>query len=246
MNLKISGRTGLGLICIWALLMCAAASAQSLNSQSTAQSAAQTTAQAASEPLGLRAAAQTGFKTMVKELSANMDAGTLLQDFGFAVQRLSDLQRAELGIAFEVHTVHPQTLLAGGKAFDQMLMKTGIWNFIVKVDGRPVALLEMEKAGGKWIILGAGAANLAQDIHTASSAHAGGKAFRFVRVYQATADFMEVRDSQAQARYVPLIAARQTLNMASPFGTDTALASGDDILPNLQNQVRSHLAHFNK
>lgn len=206
--------------------------------------------QASKEPLGLRQAAELGLKSMVAELGRNIAPGTLPDGFPFEVNDLSELNRATLGLGFEIHSAHPKQILAGSTTLEKMVAGNGIWHFIVLVDGNPVALLEMHKIQGKWEAIGAGGAQLAQDVQLAANQHAGTSAFRFVRIYQATADLIEVRDAQASAQYVPLIAARKNLRMAAPASTNgvaavassnATLHSGNDVLPALQAAIRQNL-----
>lgn len=206
--------------------------------------------QASKEPQGLRQAAEQGLKSMVAELSRDIAPGTLPDGFPFEINDLSELSRATLGMGFEIHSAHPKQILAGGTTLDKMVIGNGIWHFIVLVDANPVALLEMHKVNGKWEAIGAGAAKLAQDVQMAANQHAGGSAFRFVRIYQATADLLEIRDAQATAQYVPLIAARKNLRMAAPSatnglaaaGSNAAVQAGNDVLPALQAAIRQNLA----
>jgi hypothetical protein len=202
-------------------------------------------ASVAREPAGLRAAANAGMRSLINDLTKDQAAGTLPEGFPFDINDLSELKNAELGLGFEVYSAHPQTLLAGGRPFEQMLMGTGIWNFVVMVGKHPVALLELEKVNGKWQVNGAGGAKLAQDINAATYNFAGKNAFRFVRIYQATADFLEVKDIEGKARFAPLLAARQSLRMFNPTA-ELSLANGQDVLPGLQQAVRGHLDRFSK
>lgn len=192
--------------------------------------------------LSLRSEATQGFQRMLAELGREIRPGTLPSGFPFDVADFSDLERAQLGKGFEVYSVPPQRLLAGRGRLEELAEGTGIWNFPVLVDGRPVALLEVAQVEGRWEVLGAGAAQLAQDLQGLASAYAQGGSFRFIRIYQATADLMEVRDGAGQARFVPLVAARQSLGLARPEGKESALAASEDLLPALQDAVRTHLA----
>lgn len=203
--------------------------------------------QASKEPQGLRQAAEQGLKSMLAELTRDIAPGTLPDGFPFEVNDLSELKRATLGLGFEIHSAHPKQLLAGASTLDKMVSGNGIWHFIVLVDAHPVALLEMQKVNGKWEAIGAGGAKLAQDVQQAANQYAGSSAFRFVRIYQATADLIEVRDAQASAKYVPLIAARKNLRMAAPVSANGLapndnLRTGSDVLPALQAAIRQNLA----
>lgn len=199
---------------------------------------------AAKEPIGLRSSAESGLRTLINDLSKDIPSGTLPDGFPFDINDISELKNAKLGMGFEVHTAHPQTLLAGGRPFEQMLIGTGIWNFVVLVDGYPTALLEMEKVHGKWQVNGAGGSKLAQDVHLTTQQNAGRNAFRFVRIYQATADFLEVKDIEGKSRFAPLLAARQSLRMPANSALEQAAPTSVDVLPTLQGAVREHLARF--
>lgn len=199
---------------------------------------------AAKEPMSLRTSAESGLRTLINDLSRDIPAGTLPDNFPFDITDISELKNAKLGMGFEVHTAHPQTLLSGGRPFEQMLMGTGIWNFVVLVDGHPAALLEMEKVNGKWQVNGAGGSKLAQDVHLTTQQNAGRSAFRFVRIYQATADFLEVKDMEGKSRFAPLLAARQSLRMPANSALEQAAPVSADVLPALQGAVREHLARF--
>lgn len=202
-------------------------------------------ASAAREPQGIRSAAEQGLRTIIADLTRDLKAGNLPSDFPIDINDLSELKSAKLGLGFEIHTIQPQTLLAGNRPMEQMVSGTGIWNFVVTINNHPVALLEMEKTYGKWAVNGIGGAKLAQDVQNAAQTHSGKDAFRFVRIYQATADFMEVKDSNSKARYVPLIAARETLKMAlAPATNANNLSDGSDLLPTLQNTVRANIARL--
>lgn len=197
---------------------------------------------ATKEPTGLRASAEAGLQTLINDLSKDIPTGALPNNFPFDINDISELRNAKLGMGFEVHTAHPQTLLAGGRPFEHMLMGTGIWNFVVLVGDHPVALLEMEKIQGKWQVNGAGGSQLAQDVYLSTQQNAGKNAFRFVRIYQATADFLEVKDFEGKARFAPLKAARQSLRMS--IKNEASSVTDSEILPSLQQAVREHLARF--
>lgn len=203
--------------------------------------------QGSREPRGLRAAAELGLKKMVAELGKGIAPGTLPEGFPFDVKDFSELKGATLGTGFEVYSAAPQQLLAANVPLEQMVQGNGVWNFVVMVGQHPVALLEMGKVNNQWEVMGAGGSRLAQDVVAAAQTHGGKKAFRFVRIYQATSDLLEVQDSASRARYVPLIAARESLNMLAPQGKDVALPSGQDVMPALQDAVRKNLAvHANR
>lgn len=193
---------------------------------------------------GVRAAAEAGLRSMVFEMGRGLPAnGKLPAGFPIAVSSYSELRQLTLGIGFEVNTIDPAALAYAGKTADlgAMTRGTGQWNFVVLSKGRPVALLEVGNVGGRWQVLGAGASALAADVQAAAQSNARGGRFKFVRVYQATSDLMQVSGADGSARYVPLMAARESLGLAKT-AEGGPLPTGGELLPALQNAVRANLA----
>lgn len=192
----------------------------------------------------VRAAAEAGLRSMIFEMGRGLPAnGKLPADFPIAVSSYADLRQVTLGVGFEVNTIDPAALAYAGKSADlgAMTRGTGLWNFVVLSKGQPVALLEVGSANGRWQVLGAGASALARDVQAAAQGHARDGQFKFVRVYQATSDLMQVRGADGSARFVPLMAARETLGLAKKAAGDT-LPTGQNLLPALQGAVRANLS----
>lgn len=213
--------------------------------------------------LALRAAAEAGLRRMMLELASGQAAQTEVpQNFPLAVDRYGDLRKLSLGAGFEVNTIDPASLLYAGRGADlgRMSRGTDVWKFVIALDGRPVGLLEMNKVQGQWQAVGAGAAKLAEEV-VAAAPMTGDGAFRFVRIYQATSDLIEVRGAGGGSRFVPMQSARRSLALdpsqggtqarkadaavalgtrADAAGPDVALTS-EDLLPSLQTAVRGNL-----
>lgn len=198
----------------------------------------------AKEPAGLRTVADKALQSLVASLSAQYAREAIPANFVFDVSDVKSLKSATLGMAFEVYSAAPQALMNAKTRFDQQLVGTGIWNFMVMVNGRAVGLVGMEKIQGNWEFSSAGAAKLANDVQQSSQRNAGKQGFRFVRIYQATSDFLEVKNDQGELGYAPLIAARATLQLASPFGTSSGAdaSSAQDILPKIQAILSKNIA----
>lgn len=190
----------------------------------------------------LRTVAESGLRSMVSSMAQGLPAnGRLPADFPIAVGSYAELRQVTLGIGFEVNTIDPAALLYARRDADlsRVTRGTGLWNFVVLSKGQPVALLEVGQQDGRWQVLGAGATRLARDVQTAAQGHARNGDFRFVRVYQATADLMEVRGADNRAQYVPLAKTVQALRLPS---SGRALSSSAELLPSLQGAVRANLA----
>ncbi len=190
----------------------------------------------------VRGVAENGLRSMVFSMAQGLPAdGRLPADFPIAVGSYAELRQVTLGIGFEVNTIDPAALLYARRDADlsRVTRGTGIWNFVVLSKGQPVALLEVGRQDGRWQVLGAGATRLARDVQAAAQGHARDGAFRFVRVYQATADLMEVRGPDNRAQYVPLAKTVDTLPLKS---SGRVLSSSAELLPSLQGAVRANLA----
>lgn len=213
-------------------------------------------------PLALRASAEAGLRRMMLELSGGQAAQAAVpQNFPLAVSRFGELRKLTLGVGFEVNTIDPASLMYANPSADlgRMSHGTDVWKFVILSEGQPVGLLEMNKVQGRWQAVGAGASKLAEDI-VAAAPLTGDGSFRFVRIFQATSDLIEVRGAGARSQFVPMPSARRTLALNSAAGksagTDSVLdarttASGnaqssvalssEELLPSLQSAVRGNL-----
>lgn len=192
----------------------------------------------------VRVAAEAGLRSMVFDMGRGLPAnGKLPADFPIAVSSYAELRQVALGVGFEVNTIDPTALAYAGKSADLGAMSkgTGLWNFVLLSKGQPVGLLEVGNVGGRWQVLGAGASALARDVQAAAQGHARDGRFKFVRLYQATSDLMQVRGADGSTRFVPLMAARETLGLAKAAAGDS-LPSGQALLPALQQAVRASLS----
>ncbi|WP_139178479.1 hypothetical protein [Lysobacter sp. yr284] len=196
--------------------------------------------------LGLRAAAEQGLRKMMLEMSNGRAAAARLPDgFPIAAATYGDLRSVSLGAGFEVNTVDPAALMYANAAADlsRIARGTDTWKFVILSAGKPVGLLDMDRVDGRWQAVGAGASALAADLVAAAPATGDGS-FRFVRIYQATSDLIEVRGAGERSRFVPMASARRSLALSAAAknatGAEQALDS-EDLLPALQAAVRGNL-----
>lgn len=193
--------------------------------------------------LSLRKAAETGLRQMMTTISRGQapDAKPP-QNFPIAVDRYGDLGKVSLGIGFEINTIDPAVLTKADRAADlgAMTRSTDIWNFVILSKGQPVGLLELDKVQGRWQAVGAGSAKLAAEV-VAIAPKTGDGSFRFVRIYQATSDLIEVRGNDKRSQYLPMRSAQRSLPIAGLSTKTDATMSSEDLLPALQSAVRSNL-----
>lgn len=190
----------------------------------------------------LRAAAEQGLRTMMSELARGQAANARVPaDFPIAVATFGELRKVSLGAGFEVSTIDPAPLMFAKQTADlsRMTRGTDTWKFMLLSGGRPVGLLDMNKVQGRWQAIGAGSSKLAEDL-AASAPATGAGAFRFVRIYQATSDLIEVRGADNIAHYVPLRSARRSLSLSDAAAKSATLTS-EELLPSLQSAVQGNL-----
>jgi hypothetical protein len=154
---------------------------------------------------------------------------------------LEKYQSFQLGEGFRVHTVHPKNLLEdSGLALQKMIVPLDMWRFIVLENSQPKGLLTMAKVEGQWQAVSFGAADLAAEIQTVKNAwpKEDGFGFRFVRIYQARSDFMEIRKAGESLGYAPLAAAKLSLSLQNFQLEPAVLLHDSEILEPLKRLVK--------
>lgn len=142
--------------------------------------------------------------------------------FPLAVSDAAQLGQASIGWGFAVNDVEPADLQAG-HSLAASAQPIGQWRYAIMLHGSPVGLLTLQHTAGGWEPVSFGGVGLGQEINAvvARYGHAPATRLRYVRVPQATADFIEVSQGTGPARYAPLRAARESLRASVP-----ALAAG--------------------
>ena len=243
-TLRLRRRAGMGL----ALALLTVMSAPAVQAQ-TANAAASTgfSAQDHGGRSGAQAAAEQGLAEYVKRKQQH--GGEAASAFGLA--RPQDLAHTRIAGGFEVHTV-TQDVVAGRGELRQLVQPSGIWRFFVKVGGKPVGLVTVQRMAGQWQAVSFGGAGLAQELSDLMAEHAGVGAdrMRFIRVHQAQADLLEVvSPTDLQARYALLTSARDALE--PEIQATTAARSAEkgsprlretyELLEPLRNAIRRNL-----
>jgi len=164
--------------------------------------------------------------------------GSAPVDFPLDITDVSDLKQATVSNGFQVYTIDPQELQVRGD-LPAMAKPTGEWRFVVSVRGKPVGLATVQKVNGRYETVAFGGAVLAKDVD-AAMAHHGNSArsnLRFIRVYQARSDFLEVN----RAKFAPLHSARESLLMKK---AGDQLLDGADLLTPLRAAVKANIEAF--
>lgn len=186
---------------------------------------------------GIADAARQGLAGFVKQNLA--EYGVRLPDgFPLSVADGRELASLRLGRGFPVYSVNPQRLLAADADLSGLMAPTGSWRFVALSGSRPVGLVTVEKVEGRWQAIAFGAAELAKNVEAAQAGHGGQT--RFLRVYQAQSDFLEVAQTDGKPRFAALMSARETLSLKK----QPALLDGADLIEPLRAAVRANLASF--
>lgn len=186
---------------------------------------------------GIADAARQGLAGFVKQNLA--EYGVRLPDgFPLSVADGRELASLRLGRGFPVYSVNPQRLLAADADLSGLMAPTGSWRFVALSGSRPVGLVTVEKVEGRWQAIAFGAAELAKNVEAAQAGYGGQT--RFLRVYQAQSDFLEVAQADGKPRFAALMSARETLSLKK----QPALLDGADLIEPLRAAVRANLASF--
>lgn len=157
------------------------------------------------------AAAQRDFGQFV-QLQLQRQGGLPL-DFPLDISDVQDLRQATIGHGFPVYTIDPPQMLAGRGSMQSMARQTGTWRFVIMLGGRAIGLATVEKTNGRFETVAYGGAVLAKDLD-ALAGHYGNadkSNLRFVRIFQARSDLLEVTAADGRARFAPMHSARESL-----------------------------------
>lgn len=149
------------------------------------------------------------------------------------------LTGAQLGFGFRVYTVSPVELMEC-PVMESLVIPTDMWRFVVDSNGRSTALLTVALVDGQWRAVSVGGAGLAVEMSRVMETwpQKDGCSHRFIRIYQARADFVEIskKGNAAECGYVPMTASRMVLELEGPFDPGTLL-TGTEIIPPLREIV---------
>jgi hypothetical protein len=160
-----------------------------------------------------------------------------LMDFCAGTSGTGTLQ---LGMGFQVHTVNPLTLVENtAAALEALAFPMDMWRFIVLENGKPIGLLTVAGVNREWQAVSFGGAELSVEIANIRETWPAksGFTFRFIRVYQATSDFMEIISGHESLGFAPLKSARVSLGIDSFAADPGKLLYNSDIVGPLKDMV---------
>ncbi|POA98493.1 hypothetical protein C2134_11565 [Chromobacterium sinusclupearum] len=210
-----------------------------------AHAASLSAAQLAEQQTGAAAAARQGLAAFVRQ-NGQAFGNRLPEGFPLDVADGRALASLRVGAGFPVYSVTPQQLLANDADLSRQMAPTGAWRFTVYQQQRPVGLVTVEKVAGRWQAVSYGAAGLAKDLESLRAAYGDGgqAATRFLRVYQAQSDFLEVTPAGGKPRFAALTSANASLQLQRQADGGAVLLDGAQLLEPLRAAVRSNLSSW--
>lgn len=168
--------------------------------------------------------------------------GGLPAGFPLEVTNVDDLKQAQVSYGFPVFTIDPPDMLAGRGTMQSMTKHTNSWRFVITLADRPIGMATVERNQGKFETVAYGGAVLSKDLDALARHHgnADKSNLRFVRIYQARADLLEVMGADNRARFAPMHSARQSLALkAAPDRAD--LLEEQDLQQPLRTAIKQNL-----
>ena len=149
----------------------------------------------------------------------------------FSVSKAS-LDHAVLHQGFRVYTV-PPVKLVNSSSLESIITPTGLWRFVVAAEGQPVSFITVAQVQGKWTAVSLGGAWLAAEVNKVMERWPAQKGYshRFVRIYQARADFIEISRDGQSIGFVPLAASRVAFGIIGEFDPGAILHTSEILKP---------------
>lgn len=159
----------------------------------------------------------------------------------FPLAGKASLDNAVIGHGFRVYSVPPMALV-NSPGLRPIIAPLDVWRFVTAADGSPVSLITVAKVQGEWRAVSMGGARLAAEVHEAMEQWPAQKGYshRFVRIFQARADFIEITANGTLIGYIPLTASRLVFGLEGPFDAG-ALLRESEVLTSLQGLIKERL-----
>jgi hypothetical protein len=164
-------------------------------------------------------AAQKGIDDFVKAEKANTNVSV-------TTSSIMMVEKGKLDLGFEVFTISPAAFMMGTD-MNKLITSTGLWRFVVVNNNQPVSLITVAPVEGKWRAVTLGASKLAVEVFKVLRKWPveEGYNYRFVRVFQARTDLMQISRNGNPIGFVPLTSARMAFKIHGDFDPAILLAS---------------------
>ena len=183
-------------------------------------------------PAAAKAAAENGFRPLLKAIPPSE-----LAHFNFS--NPAEVSQAVLGEGFRVYTIPPDLILNydGNSSVQEMIRPTSLWFFPVVANGQVRTTITVDMVKGEYKAVSVGGSGVATEWALAQGKWPSSRGYKrvFVRIYQATADFVIVSDA-TQTKMAPMPAGRALLGAG-----EAALLDLPEVIPALQDAVRANI-----
>jgi hypothetical protein len=190
----------------------------------------------------VKRAAKDGMKSFL-----TVDRLDYLGSHGFF--RQEDLDNAVLGEGIEIFTIPAEKLLDDTvpQTLDSLITSTNQWMFLIRVDGKAKTLVTVAFIDGKWIASEFGSPEFAQVLNTFLKEWpaAAGYEYKYVKVFQINATFIEVYKKDDLVGIVPGTTLIELKTGKAPREYDPHNFIGtDEILPALRPAVKHNIEEW--
>ncbi len=190
--------------------------------------------------LGLSADTPAEVLKVAQEGLKQMKAGGLPGIF-------TDREAARIDFGFRVFTIKPNAFATDGKlTLHGMITPTDVYRFVVRENQTPIALLTVQKQDGKWVASAIGGKGLSNEVAAISNNWPKTKGYnlRFVRIWEAKADLMEISRKNEPIGFVPFESARISMNLSTSPSSAKALHYNSELQEDLRDIVLHRLSQM--
>ena len=105
----------------------------------------------------------------------------------------------------------------------------------------PAAMLTVAETNGEWHAVSIGGAGIARELYQVINRWPAGEGYnyRFIRIFQARSDFIEISRNGNVSGFVPLTSSRISFKMAGPFDP-AVMMRNSEIFPQLKDIMSKH------
>jgi hypothetical protein len=145
-----------------------------------------------------------------------------------------------LGAGFHIHTIAP-TFDAENGSLDALATPTGHWRFLILSGNQPVGMLTVVNTDGVWQAVSIGGAGIARELFQVMNRWpvSEGYTYRFIRIFQARSDFIEISRNHQLSGFVPMSSSRISFQMPGQFDPATMMRNSE-IFPQLKDIMSKH------
>lgn len=146
----------------------------------------------------------------------------------------------KLGAGFHIHTIAP-TFNTDIEALDTLATPTGHWRFLILSGNQPVGMLTVVNIDGHWQAVSIGGAGIAEELFQVMNRWPAseGYSYRFIRIFQARSDFIEISRNNRLSGFVPLTSSRISFQLPGQFDPATMMRNSE-IFPQLKDIMSKH------